>query len=75
MKCPRPDCKGFLYIQHRHSDMRPFIACTDYYIKGKPDDGCAYTESLTNREVELYKSKELTDKEVIELHYRIKGEG
>lgn len=74
MKCPRADCKGVLVIQRRHSDSHPFIACSDYYIKGKPDDGCTYTEDLTDREIQLLKFGELTDREVIELHYRNKNQ-
>lgn len=72
MNCPNQDCKGTLVIQHRHSDLRPFVACSNYYVKGKPDICCTYTEDLTEREIQLLKSGELTDKEVIELHYRNK---
>lgn len=74
MNCPISDCKGTLVIQYRHSDLHPFIACSNYYVKGKPDIGCTYTEDLTDREIQLLKSRELTEREVIDLHFRNKAD-
>ena len=74
MKCPVPDCKGYLVIQTRHSDMHPFIACSNYYVAQHPERECSYTESLTSAEIERLKAHELTEREVIEQHYRNKAE-
>lgn len=66
VKCKVSGCKGYLTIQYRHSDLRPFIACSAWTDKHNP---CGFTESLSAEEIELLNSETISEREVVEKHY------
>lgn len=66
IKCKREGCKGYLTVQYRHYDLKPFIACTNYTNKSNP---CSYTDNFSIKEIQLIKSEKLYPQEVLEKHY------